>query len=109
MKIRTSRNLHRAAVFAAALGFAVSASAAAQAFTFQDAEGGSAGGARSGYKDLDIPKVPNNAPDSRFSSGNGQTTMRDGNTTLQFGSRPSFNEQYNPNNMFNPYYRDGRW
>ncbi len=108
MTKRTLRSLHRATVFAAALGLAVSASAAAQAFTFQDADGGSAG-ARSGYKDLDIPKVPNNAPDSRFNYGNGQATMREGNTTLQFGTRPSFNEQYNPNNMFNPYYRDGRW
>jgi hypothetical protein len=105
MTNRTARNLHRAALLAAALS--LSASGAAQAFTFQDAEGGI--GPRSGYKDLDIPKVPNSAPDSRFNYGNGQTTIREGNTTFQFGTRPSFDQQYNPSNMFNPYYRDGRW
>ena len=97
----------RTAVFAALVGFALSAPVAAQAFTFQDGEG--AGGNRSGYKDLDIPKVPDKAPDSRFNYGAGETSVREGNTSFRFGSRPSFNEQYNPSNMFNPYYRDGRW
>lgn len=91
----------------AAAAFAFALTGAAQAFTFQDGDG--AGSNRSGFKDLDIPKVPNNAPESRFGGNGDRSTTQFGNTTLQFGtSRPGMGQQYNPSNMFNPYYRDGR-
>jgi hypothetical protein len=97
---------HRAFIIAAAFGLAVSAAGAAQAFTFED-QGASGGG--QGFTDLNIPKVPSTgAPDSRFSSDNGLTTYKSGNSSFQFGSRPSFNERYNSNSLFDPYYRDGR-
>ena len=42
-------------------------------------------------------------PDSRFSdSDKSKTTINQGNTTLQFGGRPSFDQQYNSNRMFDP-------
>jgi hypothetical protein len=40
---------------------------------------------------------------SRFGSGNdGQTTIRQGNTTLQLGSQPSFDQRFNKQQMFEP-------
>lgn len=97
---------HRAFVFAATLVLAVSAAGAARAFTFEDR--GGTGGAK-GFIDLDIPKVPNpGTPDSRFSNDNGMTTYKSDFGTFQFGSRPSFDQRYNSNNLFDPYYRDGR-
>jgi hypothetical protein len=97
----------RTAFFATAVSLMVAAAVPAQAFTFQNGEGSASGS--SGFKDLDIPKVPNGAADPRFGMNSGQTSMRQGNTTLQFGGRSGFNDQFNPNNMFNPYFREGRW
>ena len=82
---------------AAALAFG----SAAHAFTFQGAQGVTGGSAI-----VD--------PDARFDSssqsgsGNGQNTIRNGNTTLKFGSGGSANQNFNPNNLFDPFYRDGR-
>jgi hypothetical protein len=45
---------------------------------------------------------------SPFNTENGQTTMKQGNTTLQFGQQRSFGERYNTDNIFNPYTREGR-
>lgn len=97
----------RAFVVAAALALAVSAVDAARAFTFEDQ--GAAGGGK-GFTDLDIPKVPPGpgGPDSRFNSTNGMTSLRSGNSTIFFGSRPSFDQRYNSDNLFDPFYRDGR-
>ena len=105
MKLLPSRRLHRRIVVAAAaLGLTLSTIGAAQAFTF---EGQSAGeGGQQGFTDLQMPGKPN--PDgspSRFDTG-GQ--VKNGNTTFQFGSRPSFDQKYNPNNLFDPFARDGR-
>ena len=53
-------------------------------------------------------------PDSRFDSQqkqtdqNGRTVIQNGNTSLRFGGSSSANQNYNPNNMFDPFYRDGR-
>lgn len=89
----------RTAVFGLAFAAAMALGSAAHAFTFESAQGVTGG---QGLVD----------PDSRFNSGqdngNGQSTIRNGNTTLQFGSRGSANQNYNPNNLFNPFYRDGR-
>lgn len=101
------RSFTRAAIFAGAIGLVVSVSLSAQAFTFQDADGSAAGTSR-GFKDLDIPKVPDTSADSRFKSGE-SGTFKYGNSTFQFGGRSSFDQKYDPSNMFNPYYREGRW
>jgi hypothetical protein len=84
-----------------AVAAALTASApAAHAFTFQGAQGVTGGSAL-----VD--------PASRFESDkqpnrNGQTVIQNGNTTLRFGGSSSANQNYNPNNLFDPFYRDGR-
>jgi hypothetical protein len=96
----------RVFVTAAALVAALCAAPAAKAFTIEDQ-----GGARSGqaFMDLDKPAAPDrHTPVSPFNSDNGQTTIKQGNTTLQFGQQRSFSERYNTENMFNPYTREGR-
>ena len=103
MKFRTTSRVLIAAAFLAALGVAP----VAQAFTIQGA-GGSSGG--QGFMDLDKPAAP---PDrlgtgSRLDSENGMSTMKQGNTTFQFGSQRSFDQRFNTNNLFDPYAREGR-
>jgi hypothetical protein len=92
----------RALMFATASGLALGLTSAAHAFQFESAQGVTDG--QSSIVD----------PDSRFgysqngnTNSDGKTTIRNGNTTLQFGSGSDVHN-YNPNNMFNPYYRDGR-
>ena len=82
------------------------ASPGAKAFTIED-QGGARGG--QGFKDPDQSVVPDrNLPVNRFGTDNGQTTMKQGNTTLQFGQQRSFSDRYNTDNIFNPYSREGR-
>ena len=92
----------RALAVAAASALALGLTSAAHAFQFDSAQGVTGG--QSSIVD----------PDSRFgysqngnSNADGKTTIQNGNTTLQFGSGSDV-RNYNPNNMFNPYYRDGR-
>ena len=89
---------HRLAVLAAAFGLALLAAPAAYAFTIDNQSNtNSDGSAR--YTD----------PDAQFSGyGNGQSTIRQGNTTIQFGGQQgSFDQRYNPNRMFDPLGRPG--
>jgi hypothetical protein len=97
MKNRTMSRAFTIAAVAVAAVFVVSA---AQAFTV----GGQ------GYIDFDKPgAAPDRmAPVNRFGNENGQTTMKQGNSTLQFGGQQSFGQRYNTDNIFNPYARDGR-
>ena len=102
MKFRTTSQALIAASLLAAL-----CAVPAQAFTIQSS-GGSGGG--QGFMDLDKPAAP---PDrlgtgSRLDSENGMSTMKQGNTTFQFGSQRSFDQRYNTNNLFDPYAREGR-
>ena len=96
-----SRHSRRLALTAAACGLALLAAplfvGLAQAFTIEEQGGVAKGDGARSLTDSD-------ARDSRFSrgSGNGQGTFQQGNTTLQFGVRPSFNQQYNSNRMFDP-------
>ena len=48
------------------------------------------------------------APVNRFGNENGQATIKQGNSTFQFGNQQSFGQRYNTDNIFNPYARDGR-
>jgi len=75
-----------AVALAAAFGLGMVASAA-QAFTFEDQA------PVNGSSSSNL----NNPATSRFSTGtnNGQTTIRQGNTSLQFGGQRSFNQRYN--------------
>jgi hypothetical protein len=100
MKHLPSRHLAVfAAAFAAVLGLAVLAAPAAHAFTIDDRSNTNADGSAR-YTD----------PDARFSGSgsNGKTTIRQGNTTLQFGQpQQSFDQRYNPSRMFDPLGRPG--
>jgi len=89
---------HRLAILAAAFGLAVLAAPAARAFTMDNTSNTNPDGSAR-YTD----------PDQRFSgSNNGQTTLRQGNTTFQFGSRPTFEQRYDNSRMFDPIGGPGR-
>jgi len=94
-------------IAAAALLVMVYAMPGAKAFTIEDQGGGRSGQA---FMDLDKPSTPpdRHTPVSPFNSDNGQTTFKQGNTTLQFGQQRSFSDRYNTENLFNPYTREGR-
>ncbi|HEX3162205.1 MAG TPA: hypothetical protein VHQ92_06480 [Pseudolabrys sp.] len=100
----TFRATSRAFLAAATLLAAVSG---AHAFTIED-QGGASGGR--GYVDLDKPAAAPDrlAPVSPYNAETGKTTIQQGNGTFQFGQQRSFNERYNPNNLFDPYAREGR-
>jgi hypothetical protein len=102
MKFRTTSR-----VFAAAFLASLYAAPGAQAFTIEDQ-----GGARSGqgFMDLDKPAATpdRHAPVSPFGGDNGQSTVKQGGTTFQFGQQRSFSDRYNTDNIFNPYAREGR-
>jgi len=96
MSILSSR---RFALAAALMSAGLLAAPAAHAFTFQDGAGsatdqsflypGRAPGADSGQT-------------QGFKQEDGMTTYREGNTALQFGHRPSFNQEYNTDHLFDP-------
>jgi hypothetical protein len=104
MKFRTTS---RALIAAAAFVAAFCAVPAAQAFTIEN-QGGASGG--KGFMDLDKPTAPpdRHTPVSPFGSENGQTTIKQGNSSFQFGQQRSFSERYNSNNLLDPYAREGR-
>jgi hypothetical protein len=106
MTLSASSRLRRSLVAcAAALGLTVAAAGAAQAFTFQDADSANGG---QGFTDLNTPKAPNgNQQDSRFSDTG--STYKSGNTTFQFGSQSGLTRRYDPSNLFDPFYRDGKY
>jgi hypothetical protein len=103
MKNRTMSRVFTIAAVAAAI-FGV---CAAQAFTVQDSNGPVGG---QGYLDFDKPTAPPDrmAPVSRFGNENGQTSIKQGSGTFQFGAQQSFGQRYNTDNIFNPYTREGR-
>lgn len=97
--MKHSASRHRLAVLAAAFGLALLAAPVAHAFTIDNQSNTNSDGTAR-YTD----------PDQRFSnstSGNGQTVIKQGNTTLQFGVQPSFNQKYDSNRMFDPNARTG--
>ncbi len=103
----TFRPTSRAFIAAATLLAALYAAPGARAFTIED-QGGPSGGR--GFNDSDKPAAAPDrmAPVSPFNTDGGQSTMKQGNTTLQFGQQRSFNDRYNTNNLFDPYAREGR-
>jgi len=90
---------------AAALTFALLAAPAAQAFTYENKASGDS--AASGLAPGARPYVdPDEQLDAKkgFDS-NGATSIGQGGVTLQFGHERSFDEKYNPNDLFNPLSR----
>ncbi len=106
MKAAMNRfGLTRTLILAGAL--ALAGIGAAQAFTLQDGSGNSGGQA---FTDFDSKSSRVDVPASRF-DGQSRNTIQSGNTSVQFSgpqSGGSFNQRYNPSNMFDPYARDGR-
>jgi hypothetical protein len=94
-------------IVAAASLVALAVAPGAKAFTIEN-QGGASGG--QGYLDIDKPSAAPDrlTPGSPFNTDNGQTTVKQGNTTFQFGQQRSFDERYNSNNLFDPYAREGR-
>lgn len=90
----------RTALLAAAL--ALIAVVPAQAFTL---ENGAATGDKQGYTDLDVRGLTTDKP---AQSDDKKGEIRSGNFYMNFNNQRSFNQQYNNDNMFNPFYRDGR-
>lgn len=82
-------------IFTAVFGLALLAAPAAHAFTIED---------QSNTNSNTNSSTRYGDPDARFSgSGNGQTTIQQGNTTLRFGGQQgTFDQRYNPNRMFDP-------
>jgi len=91
----------RSALLAAVI--ALAAAAPAQAFQLQDSD--AAPGAKQGYTDLDIRGFGLDKPTAK--TDDNKNELRNGNFYMNFNQR-SFNQQYDPSNMFNPFYRDGR-
>ena len=101
MKSLPQRRLHLA-WFAAALGLAVVAAPMAQAFTIDDKSNTNSDGSAKYVE-----------PNTGLTSGkNGQSTIRNGNATFQFGpaQQRSFDDRTAVDRMFNPNGRpnDGR-
>ena len=93
--------------FSTAFLVTICAGPGAQAFTIENQSAPSGG---RGFADQDKPAAApdRHAPVSPFGSTNGQTTVQQGNTTLQFGQQRSFSDRFNSDNIFNPYAREGR-
>lgn len=81
----------RLAVIAAAGGLALLAASVAHAFTIE-------------YQGAtDQAAAARLDQDRKFSnSGNSQSTFKQGNTTFQFGAKPSFNQRYDNSRFFDP-------
>ncbi|HEY4982406.1 MAG TPA: hypothetical protein VII24_10850 [Pseudolabrys sp.] len=92
------RSRHRIAVLVTAFGLALAAAPVAHAFTFDDQSNTNSDGSAK-YVDPD-------RQGSRFGTGGG-TTLRQGNTTFQFGPQRSFDQRYNNDRMFDPLGRPG--
>ena len=93
-----------------AFGLTLLAVPAAQAFTFENQDATAAAGQN--FIDLSQPKLTD--PDAQhLQSGGTPGVYNFGNGgTLQFGTRGpigSFDQRYDPSNMFDPYARSGRY
>ena len=87
------------AVLAAAFALMLAGIPLAHAFTMEDVPNTKSDGSAR-YAD----------PDERFTGSsfkNGQTTIKQGNTTFQFGQPQSFDQRYNANSFFNSLTQPG--
>ena len=96
----SDRQKSRAGLVAAAFGIGLLAAAPAYAFSLQDSNG-STTDPRQRYLNLD--GGPSVQADRSAGFGQGQTnTVKQGDLTVQFGNRPSFNERYSTDHYFEP-------
>ena len=93
------RNRQFALLFGAACALTLLAAPAARAFTVVD-EGSSATGQN--LLDPDQPLTADSGRSQGFQQHDGMTTLKDGNTSLQFGHQQSFEQRYDPSNLFDP-------
>jgi hypothetical protein len=99
-EINFRRTIGTAAV---AIGFVVMASAAAQAFTFNDQADGASSNSAIKFDD------PADRAKSRMTGErDDKPAIRNGNSTLQFGARESFDQRNNSDRYFNPNNLMGR-
>jgi hypothetical protein len=84
----------RLAILAVGVGMAMLAAPLAHAFTYEDLNNTNADGTAK-YVD------PGDNV-SNFGNSGGQNTLRQGNTALQFGQPQTFQQRYNPSNLFDP-------
>lgn len=89
----------RLALAAALIGAALLAAPAAQAFTIQDGKG-SISKTDQSFLYPDRGAESDSGQTQGFTQKDGMTTWKDGNTTLQFGRKPSFNQEYNADRYF---------
>ena len=95
------RNRH-VGLAAAILGAGMLVASAAQAFTIQDGSDSVSGADRS-FLYPDSGSLAAGSGQTRgFTQNDGMTTYKDGNSTFQFGHRPSFEQRYNADHMFDP-------
>ena len=100
MPLVLSRRHCRFAVLAgAALALTLAGVPVASAFTIQDATNA---GQDQSFLYPGKPLTADDGQSSKFKQENGMTTFKEGPTTLQFGHRESFDQRYNPDNMFDP-------
>lgn len=91
-----------AVVLAAAVGAALLTASVVQAFTFED-QATASGGAAAKFSD------PADRVKSRMSGDSSdKSKIQNGNTTLQFGGRGTFDERNNPDRYFSPNNLMGR-
>jgi hypothetical protein len=90
----------RACLFAAALGVALMATPAAQAFQLEGANG-QTGAGQQNFRDWDTRMGVD--PESQASEfGDGKTTIKQDDFSVHFGQERSFNQRYNSDNLFHP-------
>ena len=90
----------RLALAAALVGAAMLAAPVAHAFTI---ENGSGNGQDQSFLYPDRGIAAGSGENQQgFTSKDGMTTYKDGNATLQFGHRRSFNQHYNADQLFDP-------
>jgi len=87
------------ALAAALVGVGLLAAPAAQAFTIQD---GSKNATDQSFLYPDRGAAAGSGESQGFTQKDGMTTFKEGNTTLKFGYRPSFDQQYNTDHFFDP-------
>ncbi len=96
---------------AAAFALTLFAAPAAQAFTVENQDSGAGGG--SNFLDLSKPKITDpDASVAQFGSGTPGTYNFGNGGTLKFGGSGqmgSFDQRYDPSNLFDPYARNGRY
>lgn len=102
MPLPVSRRKRHIALAAVLITAGLLAAPAAQAFTVQD-ESGNLSATDQSFLYPDKGSMASGSGQIQgFKQEDGMTTFKSGNTTFKFGHRPSFDERYNADHMFDP-------